>query len=50
MKRFLIAVALICALSSATNAADIPSTDKPAPQASSSVVSAIVAIISVVVR
>ncbi|HWN08852.1 MAG TPA: hypothetical protein VNO50_06170 [Pyrinomonadaceae bacterium] len=50
MKRFLIAVALICALSTAADAADIPSTDKPAPQASSSVVRAIVTIISVIAR
>jgi hypothetical protein len=48
MKRFVIALALACALSSTVLAGDVHSGDAPAPQASSPVVVAIVlAIISV---
>lgn len=51
MKRFLVALALTCALSGAALAADIPSTDKPAPTTTSSpVVSAITTIIRIVAR
>lgn len=50
MKRFLLAIALTCALSSAALAADIPSTDRPAPLAPSPVLSVIVKIIRVVAR
>lgn len=49
MKRFVLAFALICSISSATLAGDIPSTGQPEPQASSPVVTAILTIISVVV-
>jgi hypothetical protein len=49
MKRFVIAIALACALSGTCLAGEVHSTDAPAPQASSPIVVAIaLAIISVV--
>ena len=54
MKRFVMAVALICALSGVTLAGDVPSTDSPTPpppapvQAPNPVVTAVLTIINVV--
>ena len=48
MKRFVLALALTCALSSTAFAGLIPSTDAPAPQASSPVVTLILTIVSIV--
>ncbi len=52
MKRFLMTIALACALSSSALAGDIPSGDAPAPPppAQSSVLTVILTIVSVVVR
>ena len=50
MKRFVLAVALTFALSGAASAGDIPSTDSPAPKATSPVVTTILTIIRVVAR
>jgi len=51
MKRFVLAIALACALSGTAFAGDVHSTDSPAPQASSSVVTTVIlTIISLAVR
>jgi hypothetical protein len=50
MKRFVLAIALACALSSTALAGNIPTSDvaSPQPQATSPVVTVILAIISIV--
>lgn len=48
MKRLTMALALACALSSTVLAGQIPSTDAPAPQASSPVVTIILTVIGIV--
>lgn len=51
MKRFVLAIALGCALSGTTLAGEIHSTGAPAPQASSSVVATVIlTMISLAVR
>ncbi|HEX9629134.1 MAG TPA: hypothetical protein VF961_03875 [Pyrinomonadaceae bacterium] len=50
MKRFVLAIALACALSGTALAGDVHSTDAPVPQASSSAVTTVIlTIISLVV-
>jgi hypothetical protein len=49
MRRFVMAVALACVLSSAVLAGDVHSVDATAPQPPSAVVTAILTIISIVV-
>ncbi|MBC8028765.1 MAG: hypothetical protein H7Z16_01530 [Pyrinomonadaceae bacterium] len=50
MKRFVMALALACALSSTVLAGDVPSGDAPAPQAGNPVVTVILTIISIVAK
>jgi len=50
MKRFLMTVVLTFALSGVALGGDVPTTDSPAPQASSPVVTIILIIVSAVAR